>query len=74
MNEIESDSLIEIILSNNNLSEFLDQIETLQQFQSTMRDDVKRLTILKEDLEDWSSNDRDSWMLVISAEGICENG
>ncbi|MDP6387742.1 MAG: peptidoglycan DD-metalloendopeptidase family protein [Candidatus Pacebacteria bacterium] len=52
INEIESDSLIEIILSNNNLSEFLDQIETLQQFQSNMRDDVKRLTFLKDDLEE----------------------
>lgn len=52
INEIESDSLIEIVLSNNNLSEFLDQVETLQQFQSTMRDDVKQLTVLKDDLED----------------------
>ena len=56
INEIESDSLIEIVLSNNNLSEFLNQIETLQQFQSTMRDDVKRLTTLKDDLEDKKSN------------------
>jgi murein DD-endopeptidase MepM/ murein hydrolase activator NlpD len=52
MNEIESESLIEIILSNNDLSEFLNQIDTLQQFQSKMRDDIKRLTSLKEDLED----------------------
>lgn len=52
INEIESNSLIEIILSNNNLSEFFDQIETIQQFQSTMRDDVKQLTALKNDLED----------------------
>lgn len=52
MNEIESESLIEIILSNDGLSGFLNQIETLQQFQSKMRDDVKRLTGLKEDLED----------------------
>lgn len=52
MNEIESDSLIEIVLSNNDISGFLNQIETLQQFQSKMRDDVKRLTGLKEDLVD----------------------
>ena len=51
MNEIESDTLIEIVLSNDNLSDFLNQVETLQQFQSKMRDDVKRLTELKEDLE-----------------------
>jgi len=50
MNEIESDSLIEIVLSNKDLSGFLNQIETLQQFQSKMRDDVKRLTGLKEEL------------------------
>lgn len=55
INEIESDSLIEIILSNNNLSEFFDQIETLQQFQSTMRNDVKQLTALKNDLENKKS-------------------
>jgi len=52
MNEIESDSLIEIVLSNNDISGFLNQIETLQQFQSKMRDDVKRLTGLKEELVD----------------------
>ena len=52
MNEVESESLIEIVLSNDNISGFLDQVETLQQFQSKMRDDVKRLTELKEDLED----------------------
>jgi murein DD-endopeptidase MepM/ murein hydrolase activator NlpD len=52
MNEIESESLIEIVLSNDNLSGFLNQIETIQQFQSKMRDDVKRLTGLKEELID----------------------
>ena len=52
MNEIESDSLIEIVLSNNNISGFFDQIETLQQFQSKMRDDVRKLTELKDELED----------------------
>ncbi|MBL7045260.1 MAG: peptidoglycan DD-metalloendopeptidase family protein [Parcubacteria group bacterium] len=52
MNEIESDSLIEIVLSNNDISGFLNQIETLQQFQSKMRDDVKRLTGLKAELVD----------------------
>ncbi|MBT4207679.1 peptidoglycan DD-metalloendopeptidase family protein [bacterium] len=52
MNEVESESLIEIILSNDDLSGFLNQVETLQQFQSQIRDDVKRLTGLKEDLED----------------------
>lgn len=52
MNEVESESLIEMVLSNDNISGFLDQIETLQQFQSKMRDDIKRLTSLKEDLVD----------------------
>ena len=51
MNEVESESLIEIILSNNDLSEFLNQVDTLQQFQTKMRDDVKQLTELKEGLE-----------------------
>ncbi len=52
MNEIESESLIEIVLSNDDISGFLNQIETIQQFQSKMRDDVKQLTMLKDDLED----------------------
>lgn len=51
MNEVESESLIEIMLSNNNLSEFFDQIESVQRFQTKIRDDVKQLTKLKEDFE-----------------------
>jgi len=51
INEAESNSLVEIILSNDNLSELLDQIETLRQFQITIVDDIKRLAELKEGLE-----------------------
>ena len=51
INEAESNSLVEIILSNDNLSGFLDKIETLRQFQITMGDDIKRLAGLKEELE-----------------------
>lgn len=51
MNEMESESLIEIILSNSRLSDFLTQIETLQQFQSKMREEVKQLNESKKELE-----------------------
>src|SRR3989338_84662 len=51
INEAESNSLVEIILSNDNLSGFLDKIETLRQFQITMGDDIKRLAGLKKELE-----------------------
>lgn len=56
MNEIESETLIETMLSNDNISGFLDQIETIRQFQSKMRDDVKQLTILKDELEEKKNN------------------
>lgn len=29
---------------------------------------------LIEDINEWSKNDRESWMLVVSAEGVCEQG
>lgn len=32
------------------------------------------LECLIEDLSEWNKNDRDSWMIVISPDGICEEG
>ncbi len=49
--EIESNSPIETILANKNLSETWDQITTLERFQLVMREDVKKLALLKKELE-----------------------
>jgi len=51
IHEIESDSFIEVFLAHDNLADFWDELETLQRFQVVMRDEVVRLTQLKNDLE-----------------------
>lgn len=51
LNEIESDSLLESILTYRNLSEVWDEVEAAQRVQAAMSDDVRELTTLKEDLE-----------------------
>jgi|TARA_Y100000310_G_scaffold345555_1_gene466535 murein DD-endopeptidase MepM/ murein hydrolase activator NlpD len=52
INEIESDTLVEALLGHDNLAEFWDQLETIQQFQTTMQSDLELLYGLKEDLEE----------------------
>ncbi len=49
--EIESNSPIETILANKNLSETWDQVTTMERFQLVMQEDVKKLTLLKKELE-----------------------
>ncbi len=51
MNELESQSMIEVILGYDNLDEFWNNLETLQKFQTTVRDELKTLKQLKSELE-----------------------
>lgn len=51
INEIESQSMVEIILGQNNLDEFWNQLETMQRFQVVIRDELKKLKQLKSELE-----------------------
>lgn len=51
INEAESSSLLEIVLSNDTFSTFLDDIENLKQLQSIVSQNLKKLKVLKEDLE-----------------------
>ena len=52
INEIESQSMVEMILGQGNLDELWNQIETLQRFQIVVRVDLKKLKKLKGELED----------------------
>jgi len=51
INEAESGSLVEVVLSNDTFSSFLDDIENLKQLQSVVSRNVKELEKLKADLE-----------------------
>jgi murein DD-endopeptidase MepM/ murein hydrolase activator NlpD len=51
LNEIESDSLVEIVLANDNLTEVWERIETMERFQFAMQEDIHKLLLLKTDLE-----------------------
>jgi len=52
IHEIESQSLIEALLTHDNLADFWDQVETLQRFQLVMRKELARLVVFKNDLEE----------------------
>ena len=51
LNNVESDTLVETILTYENLSELWDHVETLERFQGAMNDDLEELTALKAELE-----------------------
>jgi len=51
IDEAETDSLLEVILSNDTFSSFLDDIENLKQLQSVVSQNLKELEALKADLE-----------------------
>lgn len=51
IDEAESNSLLEVMLSNNTFSSFLDDIENLKQLQSVVSQNVKELEKLKSELE-----------------------
>lgn len=51
INEIESQSMVEVVLGHTNLNEFWDQLESLQRFQIVVRDQLRELIALKKDLE-----------------------
>jgi murein DD-endopeptidase MepM/ murein hydrolase activator NlpD len=50
INEMESQTLIEVILSYNNLSAFWDEVETLQRFQDNVKQNLDALRVLKQKL------------------------
>lgn len=52
LNEIESDTLVETVLAHDDLSELWNQVESIQRFQTVVRDHVSKLAVLKGNLED----------------------
>jgi len=50
MNEIESDSLVEAVLAYENLGEVWERVETLERFQIAMREDIRELAALRDEL------------------------
>jgi len=52
INEVESQSMVEMILGYDNLDELWNQLETLQRFQIVVRDELRTLKELKSELED----------------------
>lgn len=52
INEIESKSMIEMVLGYDSLDELWNQLETLQRFQLVVREELKKLKQLKKELED----------------------
>jgi len=51
INEIESNTLAELVLSSENMSELWNEIDTFQQFQTSMEERVRELQALKTNLE-----------------------
>ncbi len=51
MEETESQSLVEILLANTSLSEFFDDLEHMEDFQSTIGANLQQLKTLKEDFQ-----------------------
>lgn len=51
INIVESDTFVEAILSQRNLGEVWDQVETMERFQRVVQDDVTELSLLKAELE-----------------------
>lgn len=52
MNESDNDSLIEILLANNNLSDFFDNVDNIEKFEKSISFNLKELFDLKNSLED----------------------
>jgi len=51
INEIEANTLAELVLSSENMSELWNEIDTFQQFQTSMEEKVRELQALKTNLE-----------------------
>ena len=71
LNEVEAQSLVEVVLSNDSLSEFWDDINSLQTFQETVRDNLKELESLRDELnviKDKRESEKES--LVVSKEEL----
>jgi murein DD-endopeptidase MepM/ murein hydrolase activator NlpD len=52
LNSADQESLIEVMLSNENLAQFWNEIEELEQVKSSMTQRVRSLSLLKDDLQD----------------------
>jgi len=57
IDEVESNSLVEVLLSNETFSSFLDDIENLRQLQAVVSENLKELELLKADLEKVKAED-----------------
>jgi len=52
IHEAESETLVEVVLKYERLSDFWDNLETLERFQSVLRDEVKTLSLIKKSYEE----------------------
>lgn len=59
IDESESNSLVEVLLSNETFSSFLDDIENLRQLQGIVSQNLKELETLKNELEQMKSEDEE---------------
>ncbi|MCK5027765.1 MAG: peptidoglycan DD-metalloendopeptidase family protein [Candidatus Pacebacteria bacterium] len=57
--ELDQKSLVEVVLSTNELSEFWSSVETLQQFRSVVSENLVKLEVLKKELQKkkWENED-----------------
>ncbi len=67
IDEAESNSLLEVLLSNDTFSSFLDDIENLRQLQSVVSQNLKELESFKVELENIKSEDEEQKRLLLSS-------
>ncbi len=67
IDEAETNTLVEIILSNDTFSSFLDDIENLKQLQSVVSQNLKQLEALKADLEIIKIEDEEQKRSLVSS-------
>jgi len=66
INELDASSLVEIILSTNNISEFWDNIEEIQRFQSGIRNKTAELKEIKTKLEENKKETEEGKRVLVS--------
>jgi len=67
IDEVESNSLVEVLLSNDTFSSFLDDIENLRQLQGVVSENLKELELLKADLEEVKAEDETQKRNLVSS-------
>jgi len=70
MEETDAFSLVEIILSQNQISDFWKTIQNLEEFQTGMRDDLKELQILKKGLAEKKIDEQDKKRELVNLKTI----